>query len=149
MRTFTAAITLALAALANAAAVRRSDPPTEPGLLTFRNAECSYADAQYEGDFIPFSLFSGDKCLYLALFRSVIVYTPDGGPLPYNVSIASCTDKESVLTRCADFRRQLFEWAVRRHHEGGQAQHDKHMHQVDGRQRAQRVRIPLEGVIWP
>jgi hypothetical protein len=91
MQFFTAIIALAVAAAANAAStpVRRSSPPTtlptEPGIFTFRNDHCGYDDAQSEGDFVPYS--SLDKyCTQTGLFHSYINYTPDGGPLPYDVS---------------------------------------------------------------
>jgi hypothetical protein len=106
MRAFTATIAFALAALASASSVRRQDdpPPTEAGLLHFRNSECSYADGD-EGGFIEFSVLPPcnggcGPCLGTSVFRSVIAYTPDGGPLPgYDVRAPAQADPCSELMR--------------------------------------------------
>jgi hypothetical protein len=91
MQLFTAIVALALAVAANAAStpVRRDGPPAtlpkEPGILTFRNDHCGYDDAQAEGVFAPYSAL--DKyCAIVPLFHSYINYSPDGAPLPYDVS---------------------------------------------------------------
>jgi hypothetical protein len=91
MQVFAALVTIAIASAANAASTpfRRDDAPTEPGLLHFRNAECSYADGE-EGGFIGFSNLppcNGNcgPCLGTSYFRSVIAYSPDSNPLPYDV----------------------------------------------------------------
>jgi hypothetical protein len=91
MQFFTAIVALAVSAAANAAStpVRHDGPPAtlpkEPGILTFRNDHCGYDDAQAEGVFAPYSAL--DKyCAIVPLFHSYINYSPNGAPLPYDVS---------------------------------------------------------------
>jgi hypothetical protein len=136
MQFFTAIIALAVAGAANAAStpVHRSSPPTtlptEPGIFTFRNDHCGYDDAQSEGDFVPYS--SLDKyCTQTGLFHSYINYTPDGGPLPYDVS--------SDTPMCCGPAPYTHAWGYAGVHrqvdepvpgpvDGGEADHDEHVH---------------------
>jgi hypothetical protein len=91
MQFSTALVALVLAVAANAASTpfRRDDPPTEPGLLHFLTDDCEVTDYD-NGEFIAFSNLppcNGNcgPCLGTSYFRSVIAYSPDSNPLPYDV----------------------------------------------------------------